>query len=323
MSETTAVTQVQAFSQDVKKGLMSFPKTLPSKYFYDERGDELFQQIMELDEYYLTRSELEIFQTQKQAILEHFLDGVESFKLIELGAGDGTKTKVLLNYFIKQEVDFTYAPIDISSNVLAQLRGDLKITIPKLNVEAVQGDYFDALAALNKNHDCREVVLFLGSNIGNFSNDQAQRFLSRLSSNLSKGDLLFIGFDLMKDPDKILDAYNDQEGVTREFNLNLLSRINNELGADFQLNKFKHAPTYDPITGETKSHLVSTEEQEVYIAEIDKSFHFNAWEAIYTEVSQKYSYRMIEEFANESGFALVKNFTDRENNYVDSLWEKQ
>ncbi len=321
MPETTTEA-IRVFAADVKEGLNTFPKRLPSKYFYDEKGDELFQKIMGLEEYYLTRSEYQIFQNQKEDILNAFMGDSGGFKLIELGAGDGTKTKVLLKYFLSQKANFIYSPIDISGNVLEQLGNDLRQNLPEIKVEAQQGDYFKALAALNKNHTCKEVVLFLGSNIGNFDNLEALGFLNQLSSNLSKGDMLFVGFDLMKDPDKILAAYNDSEGVTREFNMNLLKRINNELGGNFNIDKFRHVPTYDPITGETKSHLVSTEEQDVFIDEIGETFHFNAWEAIHTEVSQKYSYRMIREFAEKSGFELVQNFTDTEENYVNSLWQK-
>ena len=262
-------------------------------------------------------------QTQKQEILAQFYKKAAPFKMIELGAGDGLKTKVLLNHFVDAGVDFTYSPIDISSNVLTQLSNDLRANIPKLKVEVVHGDYFEALAKINQKGSSREVVLVLGSNIGNFNNDEALEFLQKLSSSLSVGDGLFIGFDLMKDPDVILKAYNDKKGVTRNFNKNLLTRINNELGANFNLNSFRHVPTYNPITGETKSHLVSTIDQRVFIEGLEKEFHFNAWEAIHTEISQKYSYKMIQEFAEKSGFKLIQNFTDSQENYLNSYWEKR
>jgi uncharacterized SAM-dependent methyltransferase len=179
------------------------------------------------------------------------------------------------------------------------------------------------LGKINQKGSSREVVLFLGSNIGNFNNDEALEFLQKLSSSLSIGDGLFIGFDLMKDPDVILKAYNNEKGVTRDFNKNLLTRINNELGANFNLNSFRHVPTYNPITGETKSHLVSTIDQRVCIDALDQEIHFNAWEAIHTEISQKYSYKMIHEFAENSGFRLIQNFTDSQENYLNSYWEKK
>lgn len=320
MNQTTLV--INTFAEDVRNGLLQSPKTLPSKYFYNEQGDKLFQTIMGLGEYYLTRCEFQIFEDQKEQILQKFLGADQRFKLIELGAGDGTKTKVLLDHFLKAGADFTYAPIDISQNVLDQLGADLEESMPELHFEPIQGDYFHALADLNKDHDMKEVVLFLGSNIGNFSIEGAHQFLSQLGDNLSSGDLLLIGFDLMKNPQTILNAYNDKMGVTREFNHNLLRRINDELGADFQVDKFKHFPTYNPINGETRSHLVSTESQDVYIEALEETFHFDAWEAVHTEVSQKYSPKMIRDYAAQAGFRIVHDFTDECRYYVDSLWEK-
>ncbi|KYG76646.1 L-histidine N(alpha)-methyltransferase [Roseivirga echinicomitans] len=320
MSETTAA--LSTFAKDIHSGLTSNPKCLSSKYFYDEKGDQLFQAIMGLEEYYLTRCEFEIFDQQKVEILKRFLGTDTSFNLVELGAGDGTKTKVLLNHFVSQGVDFSYSPIDISQHVLDVLSEDLEKSIPKLKVNAIQGDYFDALAKLNENHFQKEVVLFLGSNIGNFSNGSAPKFLKRLGDNLGSGDMLFIGFDLMKDPNVILSAYNDKLGVTKEFNVNLLRRINNELGANFDLEGYEHFPTYNPITGETKSHLVSNKAQEVFIEATGETYSFDAWEAIHMEVSQKYSLKTIHQLAEQAGFKVVKNFTDENEFYVDSLWEK-
>ncbi|MGW8122359.1 L-histidine N(alpha)-methyltransferase [Roseivirga echinicomitans] len=319
MSETTGLS---TFAKDVHAGLTSTPKCLSSKYFYDETGDQLFQTIMGLDEYYLTRSEFEIFENQKEEILKSFLGNDASFNLVELGAGDGTKTKVLINYFAKNKVDFSYSPIDISQHVLDLLLEDLQKLNPKLKVNAIQGDYFDALAKLNENHFQKEVVLFLGSNIGNFSNGSAPKFLKRLGDNLSPGDLLLIGFDLMKDPNVILNAYNDASGITKAFNLNLLDRINSELGANFDIDSFDHFPTYNPVTGETRSYLISTKKQEVFIEATGESYAFDIWEPIHMEVSQKYSMNTIHQFAAQAGFKVVKDFTDENNFFVDSLWEK-
>lgn len=313
---------VNAFALDVKKGLDESPKTLPSRYFYDEKGDNLFQKIMDLDEYYLTRAEFEIFVRQKDEILKSFLGNESSFRLVELGAGDGTKTKVLLSHFLEKKTSFTYSPIDISGNVLEQLEEDLSEELPALKVEPIVGEYFSALEELASNDTSKEVVLFLGSNIGNFDRASGVEFLSHIRENLSVGDMLLIGFDLMKSPEKILSAYNDKEGVTKAFNLNLLTRINNELGANFNVENFDHFPTYDPLTGETKSHIISKKQQTVYIESLDESFSFDAWEAIHTEVSQKYSMKMIEAYAAEAGFEIVHNFMDSNQYFVDSLWRR-
>ncbi len=312
----------KTFAKDVVNALNQTPKQLPSMYFYNAEGDRLFQKIMALDEYYLTRAEMEIVKSHRAEILKSFLGGDANFRLVELGAGDGTKTKVLLEHFVNEGTDFVYSPIDISQSVLNQLEEGVLKAVPNLKIDCIQGDYFKALSELNSNHLQKEVLLFLGSTIGNFGLEAGKDFLKELSNNLSSGDMLFIGFDLMKDPRVVIAAYDDREGVTRDFNLNLLKRINDELDADFDVDKFQHYPTYNPITGETKSYLVSREAQQVHFKAIDYTLELKQWEAIHTEVSQKYSFQMIEEFAQYAGFKIVRHFTDSKELFVDSLWEK-
>lgn len=307
------------FAQDVLSGLSATPKKLPSKYFYDESGDRLFQQIMNMPEYYLTDAEYDIFTNHKQGILQ--LLGEKHFDLFELGAGDGTKTKILLQHFLDQQSDFTYRPIDISSNVLVQLEQDLQENLPLLDVKVIQGDYFEVLGKMSARHGARKVVLFLGANIGNLSPEEAFLFLQKLKTNLSKEDLLLIGFDLKKDPEIILEAYNDRGGITAAFNLNLLHRMNKELGANFDVDAFKHWETYDPISGATRSFIVSTKSQEVEIQSLNQSFSFDAWEAIDVELSQKYSLVEVEKLAKKAGFKIRKHFFDQQRYFVDSLWE--
>lgn len=319
MSDKNGLTD---FAKDVRDGLRKQPKELSSKYFYDAIGDMLFQKIMELEVYYLTNCEYEILDRQKADILKHFLGNDESFRLVELGAGDGTKTKVLLECFEENAVDVTYSPIDISKNVLEQLKDDLEVEFPRLKVEPITGDYFEALAELKRNHDLKEVVLFLGSTIGNFSLASGLSFLKNLSDEMTKGDLLFIGFDLMKDPEVVLNAYNDPQEITSAFNLNLLDRINNELAGNFDVAGFKHYPTYDPISGETKSYLISKKKQSVYIGSLDELFEFKENEPIFMEVSQKYSQTMIADLAEQAGFKIIKQFIDQKGYFVDSLWER-
>ena len=307
------------FAKDVLAGLSATPKILSSKYFYDKKGDQLFQQIMALDEYYLTRSEYAIFDANKEAILASFNNGADKFKLIEFGAGDGYKTKVLLRHFLKNGADFTYMPIDISGNVLRLLKSSLLEELPDLQVKGLQNEYFSALAELHDSPD-RNVVLFLGSKIGNFTGDQAVQFLKQLNESLKSGDLLFIGFDLKKDPEVVLDAYNDKQGVTAAFNLNLLTRINDELSGNFDLTKFQHSPIYNPLTGTTSSYLVSTEKQVVEVMDI--AIQFDAWEAIHMEISQKYDQKMVEGLASNSGFEIVQDFTDDRKYFLNSVWKK-
>lgn len=314
--EESLVDLLEIFAEDILQGLKAQYKTLPSKYFYDAKGDELFQQIMHLDEYYLTNKELEIFNNHKQGILETMSDG-EPFRIIELGAGDGLKTKILLKHFAEVGVDFTYTPVDISGNVLEILEQNLRVEIPNLKLETYQGDYFDALNEISSQPE-KDIVFFLGSNIGNFSQLKAVSFLSTLRASLKPSDMLFMGVDMKKDPSAILDAYNDSEGVTREFNLNLLDRINRELDGNIDREKFIHYPYYNPQTGECRSYLISTVHQEVHVA--GEKITFRAWEAIFMEISKKYDEVQLEELAEQTGFKRVRSFQDQENWFSDVIW---
>lgn len=313
--------RITEFAKDTEAGLSAQPKRLSSKYFYDKVGDKLFQDIMHMPEYYLTDSEFEIFETQGQNILDFAYDS--GFDLIELGAGDGLKTKLLLNELVKQNADFQYIPIDISSNALEGLESDLNVTMPQVKVKPMQGDYFAILEKLKGISSRNKLVLFLGSNIGNFTKQEAKEFLCGAYDALSSGDRILLGVDLKKDPAIIQNAYDDAAGITASFNLNLLSRMNKELGADFDLSAFKHWETYDPVSGETKSYIVSKKDQEVYFSHLEKSFSFEAWEGIWVELSQKYSLSEIEKFANDCGFVIENHFLDSKKYYTNTMLRVQ
>ncbi len=308
------------FGLDVREGLTSKPKFLSSKYFYDKHGDELFRKIMELDEYYLTRSEFSIFRNKKDQIQE-LLTGSQPFRLIELGAGDGAKTMVLLEHFSRNNVDFTFCPIDISPNVLNILESNVRSQLPEVQIEPMAGDYFKILHDIKVENHKRNVVFFLGSNIGNFTQELAVSFLKDIRKNLNPHDLMMIGCDLKKDPAVILNAYNDKNGVTRDFNLNLLTRINRELGGDFDLSRFKHYPTYNPSTGECSSHLISLKNQDVFIKELDLHVHFERWEPIKMEISRKFNLDDIRALAEMSGFSVVETLFDDDQLFAESIWE--
>ncbi|MEM1215027.1 MAG: L-histidine N(alpha)-methyltransferase [Bacteroidota bacterium] len=318
--QTPTITKLSTFASDVKRGLSCHPKQLPSKYFYDAEGDRLFQEIMAMPEYYLTNCEYEIFATQRAEILAAI--GTRPFDLIELGAGDGTKTKLLLDYFLRQQTDFAYRPIDISGNVLQQLQADCYASWPQLSFGAAQGDYLDALARIQaEDNGRRKVVLFLGGNIGNFTQEEARGFLRSVRAQLRPGDLLLTGFDLKKDPATVLAAYNDPAGITAAFNLNLLRRINYELGANFDVDQFFHWETYNPLNGEARSYLVSRVEQRVQLEQLSLDVQFDAWEAIAVEVSTKYNQQDLLRLAESSGFQVREHFADTQQYFVDSLWE--
>ena len=309
------------FLEDVKMGLTSSPKFLSSKYFYDEAGDKLFQKIMALDEYYLTDCEYEIFTTHRATLLEHFVSACDLFHLVEFGAGDAYKTKVLLKYFLDQNVAFEYNPIDISASVIDILAEDLNHRLPQLSVVPINHDYHKAVEEISSKSTCKNVILFLGSNIGNFTEKDADIFFKSLADILKDGDQLLIGFDLKKDPEVILAAYNDSKGVTRDFNLNLLKRINRELDGDFKVGEFYHYPMYDPDNGAAKSYLISRRKQQVSIGAIPAIIGFGKDEPIFMEISQKYSLEDIENFAARAGFRIAENFFDKRKYFVNSLWE--
>ncbi|MBK7392622.1 MAG: L-histidine N(alpha)-methyltransferase [Chloracidobacterium sp.] len=318
--QSSTTTELSQFADDVLRGLSAKPKELSSKYFYDDEGSRLFQEIMKLPEYYLTGCENEIFSTQTSDIHQAFANGVNAFDLIELGAGDGTKTAVLVDHFLKRNADISYSPIDISQEALDALTEKFEREFPALRMNAMNGDYFKILESLRSANGRRKVLLFLGSNIGNFSADQSVAFFRSLREVMSDNDLLLVGFDLQKDPHVIANAYDDVAGVTARFNLNLLTRINRELGGDFDLDKFTHYANYRPIEGSARSFLVSREKQTVRIEALGRDFEFDQWEAVFMEISQKYSLKMIEDLAEQSGFAIKRNFFDSKNYYCDSLW---
>lgn len=311
---------VKTFAKDVNEGLSQMPKKMNSKYFYNKRGDELFQSIMQMDEYYLTSAEYEIFSLQKEKLAEAINYKEGTFQLIEFGAGDGYKTKVLLRYLLEMGADFEYIPIDISENALNQLSGSLADEMPDLKVNPIKKDYFLALDEL-KTNNLRKVVLFLGANIGNFTTENAPKFLSEISERLNPNDLMLMGVDLKKDPHVILAAYNDPYGITKAFNINLLNRINEELGGDFDIFNFEHFPVYDPVTGASKSYLISKRPQTVSISELDKQFYFEQGEPIFMEISQKYSTKELEQLADKSGFEVVKHYYDCKHYFMDTLWK--
>ena len=309
------------FEEDVYHGLTAFPKYLYSKYFYDETGDKLFQQIMQMPEYYLTNAEYDILEESKHALAESF-QTEQGFDLIELGAGDGKKTKVLLHHFTDKGLDFTYQPIDISQNALDGLTSSLKDEIPNLDVVPQQGTYFEVLERLKGLSTRRKVVMMLGSNIGNLLHPQAIDFLRKLQNTMNEDDLLFIGFDQKKHPQQVLDAYNDASGITEAFNKNVLKRINRELNADFDLDQFMHWEVYDPETGTAKSFLVSKRKQKVTIKGLDIEVHFDPWETIHTEISQKYDDKVVSWLAEQAQLRITENYTDSKRSFKNYTFKK-
>ncbi len=321
MTSETLNTLDTSFKKEVYEGLTSSLKYLSSKYIYDKKGDKLFQDIMGMPSYYLTDCEYEIFSQQKVEIAALF-ETKGGFDLIELGAGDGKKTKVLLKHLVDNKSVFTYKPIDISQNAIDSLSVKLSEEIPNLAVDAEIGEYFEVLDRLKQLDARKKVIMVLGSNIGNLLHPRAIQFLTQLKDTMNQGDLLFMGFDQKKDPEIILDAYNDPEGITEAFNKNLLHRINTELGGNFNVDTFKHWEVYDPETGTAKSFLVSQKAQEVTIESINLTIAFKPWETIHTEISQKYDDEVVHWLAKESGLKIKTDFIDSKGYYKNYVFLK-
>lgn len=310
---------LKQFSEDVNKGLSANPKFLSSRYFYDKKGDELFVQIMNMPEYYLTKAEHEIFKEQSDQIIESL--GVKKdtyFELIELGAGDGTKTKELLKALLNEGYQFDYLPIDISQNALDQLEGSLEKEYPDLSVKTKQGDYFGVLESI-KDSKAPKVVLFLGSNLGNLLDTEAHDFIYKLGSSLNSGDKLFVGVDAIKSDKIVIPAYSDAQGITASFNLNLFERMNRELGADFDLDSFEHKAEYTEDEGVARSYLISSVAQDVSIKSIDKTFRFEEGERIHTEISRKYNDEILNKILKDTDFEILGKLTDSKNYFTDYI----
>lgn len=317
------ITKLSTFAKDTLKGLSAHPKFLLPKYFYDDKGSKIFRDIMQMPEYYLTDCEFEILKNHQTEMMHLFGQDSPLFDLVELGSGDGLKTKILLKHFVKNKIRFNYVAIDISREANEILASKLRAELPELKTEFKTGDYFEMMNALNRDSDNSKVFLFLGSNIGNFMKDDRHRFLSQLSKIIRRNDKLLIGFDLKKSKEVICKAYDDPHGHTRRFNLNHLVRINKELDANFDIESFRHVAHYNEDSGETKSFLVSGKKQSVYIGALDYRVHFLKDEPIYMELSQKFDQEGIHQLAEHYGFIIEKNFTDRRNYFVDSLWTKK
>ncbi|MFB9053818.1 L-histidine N(alpha)-methyltransferase [Formosa undariae] len=317
--ENVICDDLEQFKTDIENGLQENPKTIPSMYFYDKKGDALFQEIMNLPEYYLTRSELDIFKNKTDQLIKAMdLQADSYFELIELGAGDGLKTKELLKSLDTNNFKFDYFPIDISSNALDLLEKDLNEVLPNVSVKTKQGDYFKVLDALKMSKKPK-IILFLGSNIGNMTDDLASAFISKLGANLAPGDKLLLGVDLIKSKDIVLPAYDDSKGVTAAFNINVLERINTQLDANFDLSQFKHSPEYNEKEGIAISFIESKSDQTVAVKAIGKSFHFEKGEKIQTEVSRKYNDVLISKIILNTDFKLDTKIMDNKAYFADYI----
>src|SRR5262249_3050102 len=305
----TALPQVSApesaeFLADVITGLSSNPRTVPCKYFYDEHGAALFQKICELPEYYVTRTEIDILDRSRADIASQLGPDIE---LIGLGTGAGTKTRILIEALQNPAV---YIPVDISEKQLFESTTLFRRIFRNLEILPVCADYLQSVVLPTPSRKpARNVVYFPGSTIGNFEPDEAVQFLRRIANVSRGGGGLLIGVDLKKDLQVLEAAYNDTARVTAQFNLNLLRRINHELGADFDLDQWRHRAFFNSKAGRIEMHLISESDQIVHLNE--HKFHLRRGEKIITEYSYKYSPDEFAAFAAQAGFNFVRMWTDK------------
>jgi len=303
-------------AEDVRKGLTAYPKRFLPKYFYDELGSQLFEAICLLPEYYLTRAENEILERYADEIAA----SVEGQKtLVEMGSGSASKTRLIIEALLRSQPEVLFMPVDISATALESSSRILLQSYPRLKIEAFAADYFAGLAELGKKPRSRTLALFLGSNISNFDIDEADRFLRAMRSVLKKGDALLLGADLKKDPAILEAAYNDALGVTSAFNLNVLARINRELGGTFDLHAFRHRAFYNEGVGRIEIYIESLRKQTVRIEKLDLEVLFEAGELIHTENSYKYDMAGIARLASATGFTCSRSWFDSQERFSSNL----
>jgi L-histidine Nalpha-methyltransferase len=312
-----AITQVPlpSTAADVIDGLTATPKWLPPRLFYDARGSELFEEITRLPEYYLTRTERTIFQAHAE---EMVAQAGPNLSVFELGAGTATKTQLILRALAGRQARVTYIPVDVSHSALKQCADDLEQRFPQIRVEPIVADYTNGVARL-KSVRGRKLVLYIGSSIGNFELNDAAAILGRIREGLRPGDALLLGVDLAKSPDVLLPAYNDAQGVTAEFNKNVLHRLNHELAADFDLERFRHVALWNPAESRVEMHLQSTCAQQVTFTIIGMTVSFDEGETIHTENSYKFTPEMTDQILHRAGFSLERTWTDPRRWFAEHL----
>lgn len=305
-----------AFARDVRAGLTANPKFLSCCYFYDQEGSQLFEEICALPEYYLTRAEREILQTYAEDLVARL---PADARVVELGSGSSSKTRHLLSALLRRQHTLHYVPIDICSIILQETSLSLLKDFPDLEITAIAMEYHDGLRHLRSLARQPQLILWLGSNVGNFHRNDAAAFLAEVRRFMSKEDRLLMGVDLRKDRTILEPAYDDARGVTAEFNLNILTRINRELNADFDLEAFRHRAIYNEEAGRIEMYLVSTRQHRVTIRALELSVEFAEGERIHTENSYKYSLAEIESLATAAGFRVTEQWFDRERSFSANL----
>jgi L-histidine Nalpha-methyltransferase len=294
---------------EVFTGLTAEPKTLSPWLFYDEAGSRLFEEITELPEYYVTRTERQILAKHADEIVSAAAGG-RDLSMIELGAGTATKTGLLLNAAVRLQGSVTYYPIDVSQTALDEARTRLEAELPEVTVEPIVADYTEGMRQNSSTRSGRRLVLYIGSSIGNFSPVDAVEVLRGVRVQLSSGDCLLLGTDMVKDARMLHAAYDDAAGVTARFNMNVLTRINRELDADFDPRLFRHQARWNAQESRVEMHLESLQAQKVAVRDLDLEVPFSLGETIHTENSYKFTDESVRALLTRAGFRLREQWSD-------------
>jgi L-histidine Nalpha-methyltransferase len=294
---------------EVFTGLTGEPKTLSPWLFYDEAGSRLFEEITELPEYYVTRTERQILTEHADEIVSAAAGG-RDLSMIELGAGTATKTGLLLNAAVRLQGSVTYYPIDVSQTALDEARSRLEAELPEVTVEPIVADYTEGMRQNSTVRSGRRLVLYIGSSIGNFSPADAVEVLRGVRAQLSPGDCLLLGTDMVKDAQMLHAAYDDAAGVTARFNMNVLARINRELEGNFDSRLFRHQARWNAQESRVEMHLESLQAQKVAIRALDLEVRFLLGETIHTENSYKFTDESVLELFTRAGFRLRQQWSD-------------
>lgn len=308
----------KSFADEISFSLNQHSKFISPKFFYDKKGSELFEKICELPEYYPTRTEIRILKKLKDE-LPLYLDG--SFRLVELGSGSSVKTRLILDILNQVQDKIEYFPIDISE-ILTESSALLQRDYKDLHITGIIDTYEGGLEFLKNYDDKKNLIIFLGSSFGNFTSDEGKEFLEKINSTMKDDDLFLIGLDLVKNKIILENAYNDSQGVTAQFNLNVLSRINDELDADFNLNNFTHCAIYNENDQRIEMYLKSLVNQSVIISKANISLTLKKNELIHTEHSHKYKLSQIRELMHQIGFNIKNTWLDENNHFALTLISK-
>ncbi len=307
-----------SFADEVESGLTTAPKTIPCRFLYDNEGSKLFEEICEVPEYYVTRAEREILEARSDEIAARFSQRVT---LAELGSGNSSKTRLLIEAFLRRHGGLRYVPVDISRATLEDSALKLLERYQGLEIRAIASEYHEGLRHVRAETGRPKLIAWLGSNVGNFDRDEARTFLRRIRAAMEPGDGLLIGIDLRKDRATLERAYDDSRGMTARFSLNLLSRMNRELGGNFDPTQFRHRARYREDEGRVEISLVSRKAQRVAIEGLDLEVEFARDEPIFTENAFKYSPDEIEALASDSGLRVDAAWMDRSERFRLNLFD--